>query len=123
MCYHNIKNNEKIFDFKATEEKLFEILHANMRAAEPRRVRMEMMAAREQEWENTIKEYCARVIQRLAREYLARKIRRRDYWRVAIVLKGEMEELEAVSKHVRHSLGGRFRWTRDEGAQRGGRCL
>eukprot|EP00614_Pseudopedinella_elastica_P012522 CAMPEP_0172589590 /NCGR_PEP_ID=MMETSP1068-20121228/8257_1 /TAXON_ID=35684 /ORGANISM="Pseudopedinella elastica, Strain CCMP716" /LENGTH=920 /DNA_ID=CAMNT_0013385211 /DNA_START=121 /DNA_END=2884 /DNA_ORIENTATION=+ len=65
QCYHNIQTGEKVFDFEMTKKKLVEINEANLVAAAEHEARVDSWKLMNLDWEQTLKEYAARVLQRL----------------------------------------------------------
>lgn len=82
ICYHNFGTNEKILEYKMTDDKLMEILYANYYGEANYQALEEAKKLRTEAWDILIKDTMARRIQYMYRLRKARKKRAAKVWQV-----------------------------------------
>lgn len=82
ICYHNFNTDERIFEYNMTDLKMKEINEANMLGEAEFEAAKAADAARVSGWEELMRDYMARRIQYMARQWRGRRKRHKRLWKV-----------------------------------------
>eukprot|EP00622_Pseudochattonella_farcimen_P004828 FR740324.1.p1 GENE.FR740324.1~~FR740324.1.p1 ORF type:complete len:273 (+),score=51.08 FR740324.1:74-820(+) len=90
-CIHNIWTGEKIFDFRITDKKIKEIVKENFIWEAEFTARSEAHELREKDWERTLQNFSAKIMQNMYRLWAGRRRMDDMRWKIVMHKKEKMK--------------------------------